>query len=141
MLGTNDKLATTKEHCGLGHSGGYPGSETYLHNYTHFVAINTSGQVGVITQVDFRATVTEASATSKSIISIKIIKSISRHHLLTVSLAEEGEQPQLFSMMLALTENMMPVALMKRAFSSPSGKGQVDCTCKVYSNISISITL
>lgn len=55
------QLVTAKDHYGSGHCGCHPGSETYLHNYTYFVAFNTDcGQLGVITQVHFRATVTGA---------------------------------------------------------------------------------
>lgn len=57
-------LVTAKDHCGSGHCACHPGSETYLHNYTYFVVLNTNGgQVGIITQVHFRATMTEPSAT------------------------------------------------------------------------------
>lgn len=49
VLGTNDKLATAKENWGFTHSGCHPGSKIYVHNSTHFVALNTSGQMDVIT--------------------------------------------------------------------------------------------
>ena len=39
VLGTNDKLTTAKDHCRLGHSGC---SETYMQNYTHFVALKAT---------------------------------------------------------------------------------------------------
>lgn len=87
VLGTNDKLATAKELCGFSHSGCHPVSETNLHNYTHFVALNISGQGSVIAQGDFRARVTEASDTSKSIISIKTVVNF-KHFLLTGSLSD-----------------------------------------------------
>ena len=52
-----------------------------MQNYTHFVALNAlvSGQVSMIIQVDFRATVTKKPLLPQSpILFIYIIKSISR---------------------------------------------------------------
>ena len=95
MLGTNDKLTTAKDHCRLGHSGCHRGSEIYMQNYTHFVALNAlvSGQVSVIIQVDFRAAVTKKPLLpQRPILFIYIIKPISRLQESTIFSAYKGEK-------------------------------------------------
>ena len=95
MLGANDKLTTAKDHCRLGHSGCNLGSEIYMQNYTHFVALNAlvSGQVSMIIQVDFRATVTKKPLLPQSpILFIYIIKSISRLQESAIFSVYKGEK-------------------------------------------------
>lgn len=98
--------------------------------------------MGIITQVHFRATMTEPSATWKFIIPTKIIKSISRHHLPTVSLAYKGHQFQPFlNDANPHWKVLIPTALKKGAFCLPSGKWQVGCACKIYSEVFLILQL